>query len=217
MITHHLSDQLLMGYSAGTLPEAFSLAVASHIALCDECRARLASFDALGGSVLEELGAEDWSSMDSGALAITLARVKATKPVERTPEARIGDDILPEPLARYVGGGVDAIRWRPIGNGVKQAVLPTSRAATARLLYIPAGTAVPDHGHKGMELTLVLQGAFADETACFRRGDIEIADEDVEHQPIAQPGLDCICLAVTDAPLKFRGLLPRLAQPFLGI
>lgn len=217
MITHHLSDQLLMGYSAGTLPEAFSLAVATHIAICDECRARLASFDAVGGGVLESLEPEGWAAMDSGAIAVTLSRIKATRPVRRTPEARIGDNVLPEPLARYVGGGVDTIKWRPIGNGVKQAVLPTSRAATARLLYIPAGTAVPDHGHKGLELTQVLQGAFADETACFQRGDIEIADEDLEHQPIAQPGLDCICLAVTDAPLKFRGLLPRLAQPFLRI
>lgn len=66
-------------------------------------------------------------------------------------------------------------------------------------------------------MTLVLHGAFADETACFQRGDIEIADEDVEHQPIAQPGQDCICLAVTDGPLKFRAILPRLAQPFLRI
>lgn len=55
MITHHLSDQLLMGYSAGTLPEAFSLAVASHIALCDDCRARLASFDAVGEACLRSL------------------------------------------------------------------------------------------------------------------------------------------------------------------
>lgn len=100
---------------------------------------------------------------------------------------------------------------------MRQAVIPTSDRATARLLYIPAGVAVPDHGHNGMELTLVLQGAFADEADCFRRGDIEIADEGTEHQPIAQAGLDCICLAVTDAPLKFRGFLPRLAQPFLGI
>jgi putative transcriptional regulator len=28
-------------------------------------------------------------------------------------------------------------------------------------------------------------------------------------------GEDCICLAATDAPLRFRGLIPRLAQPLL--
>ncbi len=217
MITHHLSDRLLMAYSADMLPEAFSLAVAAHIELCDDCRARLASFDAIGGGLLEGISDAEGGGMGKDALAETLARLDTGEPANSAPAPRLGDSILPETLARYVGGGVNAVKWRGIGGGVKQAILPTSSAATARLLYIPAGAAVPDHGHSGTELTLVLQGAFADETACFKRGDIEIADEDMEHQPIAQPGLDCICLAVTDAPLKFRGVLPRLAQPFLRI
>lgn len=216
MITHHLSDKLLMAYSAGTLPEAFNLAVATHIAMCDECRARLASYDAIGGAVLERVE-DDTASISSKSLAATLSRIKAQAPMERPRTETSQEWTLPEPLRSYVGGDVDAVKWRNVGGGVRQAVIATSANATARLLYIPAGTAVPDHGHQGMELTLVLQGAFADEDDCFNRGDIEIADEATEHQPVAQAGLDCICLAVTDAPLKFRGLLPRLAQPFLGI
>ena len=101
--------------------------------------------------------------------------------------------------------------------GVKQAILSTDKAATARLLYIPGGQSVPDHGHRGMELTLVLQGAFRDETDRFGPGDVEIASEDVEHTPVAENGEACICLAATDAPLRFRSLIPRLAQPFLRI
>jgi putative transcriptional regulator len=46
---------------------------------------------------------------------------------------------------------------------------------------------------------------------------VECADEAVEHTPIAEAGEDCICLAVTDAPLKFRRLLHKVAQPFLRI
>jgi putative transcriptional regulator len=101
--------------------------------------------------------------------------------------------------------------------GVKQAILSTSREATARLLYIPAGASVPDHGHRGTELTLVLQGAFVDEVDHFGPGDIEVANEDLNHTPVADIGADCICLAATDAPLRFRALMPRLAQPFLRI
>ena len=52
MIKHHLTDALLMGYSAGTLPEAFNLVVATHISMCDTCRAALAEFDAVGGEVM---------------------------------------------------------------------------------------------------------------------------------------------------------------------
>lgn len=216
MITHHLSDKLLMAYSAGSLPEAFNLAVASHIAMCDECRARLASFDAVGGALLDT-DPEISQSMSKGALEATLERIKSAAPTPRQRKSEPLDTILPSPLQHYVGTDVSKIKWRSVGNGVRQMIIPTSAQATARLLYIPAGVAVPDHGHGGMELTLVLQGAFADDSDRFGRGDIEIADETMEHQPVAAPGADCICLAVTDAPLKFRGLLPRLAQPFLGI
>jgi putative transcriptional regulator len=212
-IRHHLSDQLLMGYAAGQLPEAFNLVVATHVSMCDECRARAEAFDAVGGALLEEL---DETAMDDAALDETLARLDGLPPITREAPKRAAG-IFPAPLADYIGGDLSAVRWRRVGGGVKQAILPTGKDATARLLFIPAGTAVPDHGHRGMELTLVLQGAFADESDRFNRGDIEIADEEMVHTPVALTGQDCICLAATDAPLRFRGWLPRLAQPLLRI
>lgn len=212
-IHHHLTDKLLMAYAAGTLPEAFSLTVATHISMCDDCRARLGAFESLGGAVLERA---ETVEMAEDSLAATMARIRDGAPVVDRPAPR-RRGVLPAPLVDYVGGDLDAVRWRPIGMGVKQAILPTSRDATARLLYIPAGAAVPDHGHRGTELTLVLQGAFVDETDRFGPGDIEVADEDLHHMPVADIGADCICLAATDAPLRFRRVIPRLAQPFLRI
>ena len=212
-IKHHLTDALLMAYSAGSLPEAFSLTVATHISMCDECRARLGAFDAMGGALVDRC---DSVEMKSGSLEATMQRIRAVGPVAAAAPRR-NKPGLPQPLQEYVGGDLDAVKWRSVGMGVKQAILPTSRAATARLLYIPAGAAVPDHGHRGTELTLVLQGAFVDEVDRFGPGDIEVANEDLNHTPVADIGADCICLAATDAPLRFRGLIPRLAQPFLRI
>ena len=212
-IRHHLSDQLLMAHAAGQLPEAFSLVVATHVSLCDECRARLAAFDAVGGAVIE---VEPEVAMGEDALAAVLARIEGLDQPRRPVERR-ASGVFPAPLAGYVGGDLSAVRWRRVGGGVKQAILPTGNDATARLLYIPAGTAVPDHGHRGLELTLVLQGAFADDSDQFGRGDVEIADAAMEHTPRALAGEACICLAATDAPLRFRGLIPRLAQPLLRI
>lgn len=210
-IKHHLTDELLLAYSAGTLPEAFSLVVATHVSMCDECRARLASYDTVGGAMLEEC---DSVALGDTALEATLARIMEGAPQDKP---RRSSGTFPPPLQDYVGGDLEAVKWRPVGMGVKQAILPTSAEASVRLLYIPAGCAVPDHGHRGTELTLVLQGAFIDETDRFGPGDIEIANEDMQHTPVADIGADCICLAATDAPLKFRGLVPRLAQPFLKI
>jgi putative transcriptional regulator len=209
-IRHHISDTLLMAYSAGQLPEAFSLVMATHLSLCDDCRARMGAFDAIGGAVVADCAAV---AMADGSLAAAMARI--AQPEARPKPAVKG--AYPAPLMEYLGGSPEALKWRPLGMGVKQAILPTDRSASARLLYIPAGHAVPDHGHRGTELTLVLQGAFRDASDRFGPGDLEIADEAMQHTPIAEDGPACICLAATDAPLRFTGIFPRLVQPFFRI
>ncbi|MFP7569146.1 ChrR family anti-sigma-E factor [Marivita sp. S2033] len=215
-INHHLTDDLVMAYSTGALPEAMNLVIATHISLCDDCRAALESYDALGGAVLENCASAEMSG-DSLLSVLGTIQSGATSMPKPVQSARKQDDGLPLPLSEYVPGGLEKVKWRSLGMGVKQAVLPTTAEATARLLYIPAGTAVPDHGHRGIELTLVLQGAFQDADGYFARGDIEVASEDLHHTPIADISEDCICLAVTDAPLRFKGIVPRIVQPFLGI
>jgi putative transcriptional regulator len=97
-------------------------------------------------------------------------------------------------------------------------MIPTGdETTTVRLLKIPAGQPVPEHSHRGMELTLVLDGSFSDEISTFARGDVEMADDSLMHQPKADKGKDCICLAVTEAPLRFKSRFLRLIQPLLGI
>ncbi|KAB7616034.1 transcriptional regulator [Amylibacter sp. SFDW26] len=211
-IQHHLSEELIMGYAAGILPEAFELAVATHISMCDECRAAVEAYEAVGGSVLDDT---ETMSISDDSFEATLAKINGAP--APTPKLAKNDSIFPRALQHYVGENPDAVKWKSLGMGVKQAILKTSKGASARLLHIEAGRAVPDHGHRGTELTLVLQGAFADEVDRFGRGDIEIADEDLEHTPRAEMGEDCICLAVTDAPLRFNAIIPRLLQPFFRI
>lgn len=214
-IKHHLSDALLMAYAAGTLPEAFDVVVATHISLCDDCRSRMHEFDALGGEVMTHSGEAELSE---DSLEATLALIAGDPaPTATAPRQIRNDGDFPAPLRDYVGGNLDDVQWRRIGGGVSQAILNTTGDAKVRLLRIPGGVAIPDHGHHGTELTLVLQGAFRDEEDRFAAGDIEIANEDLEHTPVAEEGQDCICLAATDAPLRFNAMLPRIAQPFLRI
>jgi putative transcriptional regulator len=213
-IRHHLSDPLLLAYSAGQLPEAFSLVVATHVSLCDDCRSRLMAFDAIGGALIDDASE---ARLADDSFEATMARISGMPQTAPVPSSRIMGSVFPAPLRDYVGGDLAAVKWRWVGMGVRQATLKTDSGAAARLLHIPAGQAVPDHGHRGMELTLVLQGAFRDTEDRFGPGDVEIATQDLEHTPVAEPGADCICLAATDAPLRFNRLIPRIAQPFLRI
>ncbi|MCX7888821.1 MAG: ChrR family anti-sigma-E factor [Rhodobacteraceae bacterium] len=212
-IRHHLPDDILAAYSTGSLSEAFSLVVATHVSLCDECRATLESIDAVGGAVLEGCEAEPVAAESFEA---TMHRItgQAAATMDRPIQAA---GLFPSALRSYVGGDVDAVRWRSVGMGVRQAILRTEPGASVRLLCIPPGAAMPNHTHRGREMTIVLQGAFRDEGGRFCRGDVEVADDHVRHAPVADAGEPCICLAATEAPLRFRDLLPRLAQPFFRI
>lgn len=218
-IKHHIGDDLVLAYASGELDEATSLLVATHMALCPQCRQALELAESIGGTLIEE---EPEAEIADGELEAIFGRIEDTKvPADPAPgpeRARRGACVLPQPLRDYANGDVDSLRWRSLGGGVRHFPIDTGASrAKARLLYIPPASKVPDHGHRGLELTLVLAGSFYDDGAWFRRGDVEEADATVEHQPVAGPEETCICLAVTDAPLRFRSLIPRLAQPFLGI
>jgi putative transcriptional regulator len=210
-IRHTVPDDLLMGYAAGALPQPFDLVVATHVSLSDDARARLAGFEAVGGAVLEEM---EGAALADDSFDRTLARIAGKAPEPYRAPSR---GIFPTPLQRVVGGDEGAVKWKSLGMGARQALLCSEGEATARLIFIPADQAMPQHSHRGMELTLVLKGAFRDDGGLYARGDLEVANEEVDHTPTAEPGEDCICLIATDGRLKFTRLLPRIAQPFFGI
>ena len=208
-ITHHIPDALLAAYAAGNLPQPFALVVAAHVSLCLECRCALEAHSAVGGAVLD---VADTTDLSSDLKTRTLAQLDATAMPDPTYE-RSG--VFPGPVMAALKGKPP--RWKSLGLGVRQSILSAGRDGSVRLLYIPSGRAVPDHSHNGLELTLVLQGSFSDDTGRFGVGDLEVADEDLEHTPVADTGAPCICLAATDAPLRFNSIVPRLLQPLFRI
>lgn len=209
-IVHHIPDHLLLSYAAGSLPQPFSLVVAAHVSMCDECRARLGAHEGAGGVLLER---SDPTILSESAKNSILSRLDDTVAELEPVHERSG--IFPSPVMQALNGLPP--KWKSLGMGARQSILEENSEGSVRLLYIPAGQAVPDHGHNGLELTLVLQGAFSDETGRYGAGDVEIADADLEHTPTAEEGEPCICLAATDASLRFNSWVPRLLQPLFRI
>ncbi|MFN3634764.1 MAG: ChrR family anti-sigma-E factor [Rhizobium rhizophilum] len=220
-VQHHISDELLLDYATGNLAEGWSIAVATHLALCPTCRDRLSFMEHTGGQLLEAAEEAETVATPADSWAAMKAKLSAasSKSYAAEPVAAPADiPVLPEPLRSYLGGDVEGLKWKALGRGAYHIPIKTGDSESqVRLLKIPAGKPVPEHSHGGRELTLVLKGAFTDGATVFKRGDIEEADETLTHQPVATPDDDCICLAVTDAPLKFKSLLVRLVQPVLGI
>ena len=111
----------------------------------------------------------------------------------------------------------EQLRRTDLIGGALLASEPTAPMSMGMLLRVEAGRKVPEHSHGGQELTLLLRGAYRDRFGRFAAGDIADHDEDVEHQPIAEPGEDCICLVAVDAKLSFRSRVVRFLQPLFGL
>lgn len=214
--SHHLDDAFLLDYAAGNTSEAVSLLIATHLALCPECRARAEELEALGGAMLESLAP---TAVDHDALSAVLARLDASDEVEPSVLAPPANDegqvpSIPMPLRGYLNAEPDALTWQPVIRGLEEYELDAGGAKT-KLLRIKPGASMPQHTHEGRELTLVLEGSYDDEIGHFGRGDVAILDDDHDHRPIAGPGQDCICLTVIDAPLRLTGRFGRFLNPFV--
>lgn len=184
--------------------------VASHAALNGGVDDTMRDLECVGGLLLEDAPE---ALLSPSCLDETLDRLDDAPDYKRESayEASGQAALVPDPLARYVGQAFEAVAWRRVLPSLRDFHLgPLSDGSHASLLRIRAGGAMPAHTHEGIELTLVLQGAFRDETGLYRVGDLSVGDAQLEHRPVAEPGEDCICLVAQDAPCRFTGVVGRL-------
>lgn len=212
MIHHHPGEDLLLAYAAGAADEALCLIVATHMTYCAICRLRGKKLESLGGALLQELPP---AALGDGALDNVLARLDSVTPYER-PKRAASRDGTPAPLRAYIGGDLSTVRWRKMGPRLAYAPLFKRGNVTARLLRGVPGADSGVHSHDGSEFTVVLQGGYTDVTGSYGPGDLQMMEYGMSHNVVADPGEDCINLAVTTGPLKFESLLQKIAAPLFG-
>lgn len=214
-IKHHPDVATLMSYAAGSLAEPLAAVVASHASLCPACRREIAAMERLGASLLFD--------------TLSPTTMNAPPPDVRAPVAACAHDLgettptssgdVPAPLVRLVGADLDQLPWKRLGYGIWHLPLPLSEGVKGdlRLFKVAPGMVMPEHGHGGAEMMLMLKGSYKDEFGHFTSGDIADLDEDAEHQPVADPEEGCICLIASTEKAKFKSLLARIVQPFTGL
>ncbi len=219
-ILHHLDQNTLLRHASGDLDEAFSAIVSAHLAMCEACRRDLRIAEDVGGHLLED---GDTVPLADDALARIMRcideREGAGEPIRAAQAPRAETQDVPAPLQRYIGSSLADVPWKTVAPGVRRhkIALTTPTRSAFYMLKIEPGKAVPEHGHGGAEITLILSGAYRDELGRFGPGDVADLDEHVEHQPKVDPGEPCICIVATEAPTRFKGLFSRLLQPLVGI
>ena len=213
-ITHHPSDASLMSCSAGSMPEAFAAVMASHISMCPCCRGTLSTMEHIGTALFDQLQPAPVNRL---APVAALRAMEADVTTHATFDTERSGDV-PDPLVSILGSSLDDVPWKRVGPGVwtHNITLSDPSRGDLRLIKIAPGQVVPDHGHRGNEMTLVLRGAYTDASGVYRAGDVADLDEHIEHQPVADPVEGCICLIAVEGRLKFKSRVARLVQPFTG-
>ena len=207
----HPTDETLAAYAAGTLDEGSAFVVAAHLAMCAECREAVADFEAIGGVLLADAGAQRLGRTLDGAAVQELATPRPA-PVSRP--LRNGETAVDRLISIY---GQDRWIWRGFGVSSAAVNVPVQDGVRVFLLKAAAGTQMPRHTHSGVERTLVLKGAFEHELGRFAAGDIEEADGETDHRPRVDAASECICLVAMSGRLLLPGVLGKLMQPFVRI
>ena len=215
-ILHHPGSESLMSCSAGSMPEAFAAVMAAHMDVCPQCREELALMENIGVVLFKNMSPSPMTR-EAPVMAARRAEADGETSVVRSTKISAGD--MPVPLRSIAGDYLDDIAWKRLAPGLMHYQFPLSKTAIGdlRLIKVAPGMALPEHGHGGSELTLILRGAYTDKTGRDRVGDLADLDDNIEHQPIADAVEGCICLVASDHKIRFKSIMARLVQPFTGM
>jgi len=222
MITHHPDENLLTEYASGSVATALGIVICAHLQTCPHCRQRVEQLNRLGATILKQSVAEPVQQETFDQL---MARIrnqtapagKANQSVEPAP-VYINDPMLkrlPKVIAKLLPRD-GKVKWQAAGGSLKTARLKTGqRDYEVAFQKISSGGKVFEHGHRGLEITLVLHGSFSDEDGIYSEGDFLVRTPGEVHRPTATQNEDCLCISVVEAPVKITGLFGKLVNPFL--
>ncbi|WP_190237379.1 ChrR family anti-sigma-E factor [Rhizobium sp. R635] len=214
MVHGHIDtiDALMAHYVAGTLPEPARVLVRSHLEMKADNRSFVNGLELLAGEALENAAGIAIAERDRQLQAI----FASASPIPEPPtSARPKPALFPRALRDLVGFEAEDVPWRKRLPGFKEYSLDRD-GCEVNLMWIRPGRALPAHTHKGMELILILDGAFNDERGHFGPGDISIADETVEHRPVAEADGPCIAFTVSDGPVRLTGSFRQMMSDLIG-
>lgn len=226
MIKHHPKIELLSAFVAGELPASLSAAIAIHTDMCPTCqefieketlKAANKSFNSDDISVLELIDTQhnafetdNLATLDFDTMIASItdnaAVQKKIKPLEKIIKIKGSEYILP-----LVINNMELSSWSGLGKISRSRINLNEGDIHTSLLHLDAGGSVPEHTHKGYEVTLLLDGHFKDEMGSYNPGDFIMLDSNHKHNPITESG--CLCFTVVSDSLHFTKGLNKLLNP----
>lgn len=206
-------DLLIAQYVSGALPEPAHVLIGSHLEMRNSAVRFARTLENLAGEALN-----DNEPLAMSARSAQLRKIFSSVPPAASQTPRLAEEgNLPRSLRSYAGADLLDIPWKTKLPGLRHHVIEKSKDVETSLLWARPGRALPHHGHHGLELTLVLDGQFHDHRGNFNQGDVSVADETLDHRPVAGSGAPCVCFSVLFAPIALSGSTIRLLGDILGL
>lgn len=222
MVSFHPDSRFLTDFTTGSLPLSESLCVSAHLHYCGKCRARVQQLTDVGSHLFKQLTPEAQEDDDGfEALMRRIEQDEAGEPADGAAGAATqGLDPLvgrmPAVLGKLFQQGLDSLQWVQLGSSLRIAPVDLGDARRETALYdIRAGGRMPEHEHRGEEITVLLKGSFSDRDGKYSQGDFVVRNAGEAHQPTATQDTDCVCLISLERPVKARSLFYRLLEPLV--
>ena len=192
MNTSAQKNELIFGYSSGNLGEAKSLFASMYL--------YLNSIAAKKASVFDNMLAQNFNDLKG----VQPKKLKYTDCIKTPVSIKKNKNSSNNPLSRLIGN-LNDIDWKTLYKGFKEFNIPVNDNDSVKLIKMDPGTSVPLHSHNGKEYILVLDGSFCDEYGEYNKGDMQINDQKIKHNPTACYSDGCICLSITENDVVFFG------------
>ncbi len=192
MNTTAQKNELIFSYSSGNLGEAKSLFTAMYL--------YLNSLAAKKATVFDNMLAKNFSELDG----VSLKKLKYTDCIKGSDPKKQNSNLSRNPIINLVGN-LNNLNWKNVYKGFKEFSIQVNDNDSVKLIKMDPGTSVPLHSHNGKEYILVLDGSFYDEYGEYNKGDMQINDQQIKHNPTACKSEGCVCLTITENDVVFFG------------
>lgn len=207
---------LMLSYAAGRLNQAENLIVSAHISMSAKGRRVLARYESLCGALLENECEPTPMSDNSVQSIMSLIDTQTHESPEISRSDFFEELDVPSCLHGTLCDQKKRPSWSSIMPGLDCYILEIEcKKNKIEFLRAEPALVTPTHEHEGMEITLILDGAYIDDTGKYEVGDLFVLDEDVQHAPSACPEMGCVCMVVSTVSRKTNPV-SRLLSLLLG-
>jgi putative transcriptional regulator len=217
MISFHPKFTDLQAFSAGNCEPAMALMISAHVDMCPQCQHDCIDIQTELAGELFDHGSpaarldDQYMAMVSSITDLPVAKAIVPESCNTSIELDGKFFELPRTLRRHVK---NTGNWSRLVDKLWQAPVDLGDIGKANFIYMGKGGRVPEHTHKGTEMTLVIDGQYGDGIAEYDCGDFTTMNDQHKHLPHSEADDGCLVFTIVDQPLHFTAGIARLLNPF---